>query len=176
MSGWKGWGANWPGPCAGPSERHDLGVLEWSLVQSGQGQGVPVWAGSHCGFSCLFSIKYIYLSAKYIVVESSLLHGHPAWDPALRHTEAGLLSPVTFHSVNSNQKLSLTSHSSEQGAQVLTHVLFYQARNHKVIDVKEELKVVTLFLISFCFVAANCKWKVSLPKSTVGLQTINIFC
>lgn len=54
--------------------------------------------------------------------------------------------------------LSLTSHFSEQGTQVLkevSHVFFYLARNTEAIKVKEELKVVTLFLISFHIVAAN---------------------
>lgn len=63
--------------------------------------------------------------------------------------------------------LSLTSHFSEQGTQVLkevSHVFFYLARNTEAIKVKEELKVVTLFLISFHIVAANWKWKVNLPK------------
>jgi len=65
---------------------------------------------------------------------------------------------MTFHSTKSKQMLSLTSHFSEQGTQVLkevSHVFFYLARNTEAIKVKEELKVVTLFLISFHIVAAN---------------------
>ena len=65
---------------------------------------------------------------------------------------------MNFHSTKSKQVLSLTSHFSKQGAQVLkevNHVFFYPARNAEVIKVKEERKVVTLFLISFHIVAAN---------------------
>ena len=65
---------------------------------------------------------------------------------------------MNFHSTKSKQALSLTSHFSKQGAQVLkevNHVFFYLARNPEAIKVKEEHKVVTLFLISFHIFAAN---------------------
>lgn len=65
---------------------------------------------------------------------------------------------MTFHSTKSKQMLSLTSHFTEQGTQVLkevNNVFFYPARNAEAIKVKEELKVAILFLISFHIVATN---------------------
>lgn len=53
---------------------------------------------------------------------------------------------------------------------------FNQASNHEVMKVKEELKVVIMFLISFSGIAANRKWKVELSKSTSSLHTVNISC
>lgn len=67
-----------------------------------------------------------------------------------------ILNGIPFYKVKT--MLSLTSHFSKQGAQVLkevNHVFFYPARNPEAIKVKEECKVVTLFLISFHIVAAN---------------------
>lgn len=54
--------------------------------------------------------------------------------------------------------LPLTFYFGEQGAQVLrkvNHMFFNQASNNGVIKVKEELKVVIMFLISFSGIATN---------------------
>lgn len=73
--------------------------------------------------------------------------------------------------------LSLTSHFGEQSTQVLkevNHLFFHQVRNHEAIKVKEELKVLIRFLISFSVMAANGNEKSICPK-VLSASTLSIF-